>query len=81
MNATQQAEAGRRLEQALESAGIVVSRDVFAAGNLKAWVTVDGASIIGRLQAATGWRVDVVDGAVGEVANPNQLKLLPDDAT
>jgi len=81
MNATQQAEAGLRMEIAMNAAGIVVSRGVYSGSNLQAWVTVDGASILGRLQAMTGWRVDVVDGAVGEVANPNQLKLLPDDAT
>ena len=77
MNATEQAEAARRLEQALEAAGIVVSRGAFAAGNLKGWVTVDGASILGRLQAMTGWRVDVVDGVVTEVPHANQLTLLP----
>ena len=79
MNAAEQAEAARRLEQALEAAGIVVSRGAFAAGNLQGWRVVDGEAILGRLQAMTGWRVDVVDGVVGEVAHANQLVLLPDD--
>lgn len=77
MNAAQQAEAGLRLERALEAAGIIVSRGVFAAGSLKAWVTVDGASILGRLQAMTGWKVDVVDGTV--TPDLAKLALVPDD--
>jgi len=79
MNATEQAEAARRLEQALEAAGIVVSRGAFAAGNLQGWRVVDGEAILGRLQAMTGWRVDLVGGVVREAPDPTQLSLVPDD--
>ena len=74
MDAAQQADAGARLDRALHNAGIVISRGVADGGNIARWQQVDGATILGRLQAATGWRVDVVDGVVRD---PAQLELVP----
>lgn len=77
MDARTQAEAGKRLEAALEAAGIVIYRGSFRAGNLRQWETVDGASILGRLQAMSGWKIDVVEGVVGDGPDPAQLELVP----
>lgn len=74
MTARQQADAGARLEAALHSAGIVISRGETQGGNLARWQRVDGATILGRLQAATGWRVDIVECTVSD---PAQLELVP----
>ena len=74
MDARQQAEAGRRLEAALDAAGLVIYRASFAGGNLLRYETVDGVSILGRLQAMSGWKIDVVDGVVPD---PAQLELVP----
>ena len=74
MSARQQSDAGARLDRALHSAGLVISRGESQGGNLARWQQVDGATILGRLQAATGWRVDIVEGVVRD---PSQLELVP----
>lgn len=61
IDARTQAEAGMRLEAALRAAGIAIERGVLSGGNLRSWEPVSGVHIIGRLQAATGWRIRTID--------------------
>jgi len=74
MDRDKQEKLGHKFGVALQSAGIVVSRAVAHGGNIQRWEEVDGASILGRLQAMTGWRVDEVRGTVPD---PRQLEILP----
>jgi hypothetical protein len=59
LDAKTQAELGARLDEALSSQSIVIEKSIFNGPHLSHWEPVDGATVIGRLLAATGggWRV------------------------
>lgn len=75
MDRRQQLEAGHRLDTALRKAGLVIERGEFERGNLRKWTPVDGASVVGRLMAVTGWRVRRCDEEPS--AEPPPTRELP----
>ena len=59
MDSRQQADLGRRLDEGCRTQSLVFEKAIGNGPNIAGWERVDGATVIGKLLAATGgrWRV------------------------
>lgn len=68
MDAKTHSEVGKRLDAALDQAGILVQRAKSSDGaNLAAWEPVPSGALLGRLMQMTGWKFSLVEPAEGRV--------------